>query len=168
MTWLRELKPLHPGCTSDRDLKILRVYFKNQNSWSLKKMFSRIVLCHDHKRSTCNDLPGLLFSSVTHPQRYINKGGLLRQIYVQQLVASNFAKNQKNFKGEICFNVITPFTITVVVLQSRDVPKSVIWVNQNGGAQAVVRGSTFPLPPPPPPLRRHCNKLELNLTFSRS
>ena len=28
----------------------------------------------------------------------------------------------------------------VVVLPLRNVPKTVIWVNQNGGAQAVVRG----------------------------
>ena len=48
--------------------------------------------------------------------------GLLRQIYVQQLVASNFAKNQENFKGELWLNVITPFTIIVVVVQLRDVP----------------------------------------------
>ena len=49
------------------------------------------------------------------------------------LVASNFAKNQENFKAELCLNVITPFAIIVAVLQLRDVPKTVIWVNQNGG-----------------------------------
>ena len=43
-----------------------------------------------------------------------------------ELVASNFAKNQENFKGGLCLNVITPFTIIVVVLQLRDVPKTVI------------------------------------------
>ena len=43
--------------------------------------------------------------------------GLLRQIYAKQMVASNFAKNQENFKGELCLNVITPFTIIVFVLQ---------------------------------------------------
>ena len=34
-------------------------------------------------------------------------------------------KNQENFK-ELCLNVITPFTIIVVVLQLRDVPLTVI------------------------------------------
>ena len=43
-----------------------------------------------------------------------------------ELVASNFAENQENFKGGLCLNVITPFTIIVVVLQLRDVPKTVI------------------------------------------
>ena len=58
----------------------------------------------------------------------------VRQLYVQQLVANNFAKNRENYKGELCLNVITPFIIIVVVLQSRDVPKTVIRVTQNGGA----------------------------------
>ena len=43
-----------------------------------------------------------------------------------ELIASNFAKNQENFKGGLCLNVITPFTIIAVVLQLRDVPKTVI------------------------------------------
>ena len=46
----------------------------------------------------------------------------VRQIYVQ------------HFKEELCLNVITLFTIIVVVL--RDVPKTVIWVNQNGGTSS--------------------------------
>ena len=29
--------------------------------------------------------------------------------FVQQLVASNFAKNRENFKRELCLNVIIPF-----------------------------------------------------------
>ena len=65
-----------------------------------------------------------------------------------ELVASNFAKNQENFKGGLCLNVITPFTIIVVVLLLRDVPKTIIWVNQNWVAQVVVRGGTAPPGPP--------------------
>ena len=65
------------------------------------------------------------------------------------MVASNFVTNQENFKKESCLNVITPFTIIVVVLQLRGVPKTVIWVHQNGGAQAVVRGGMAPLAPSP-------------------
>ena len=42
------------------------------------------------------------------------------------LVTSNFAKIQENFKGELCLNAVAPFTIIVVVLQLRDVPKTVI------------------------------------------
>ena len=56
----------------------------------------------------------------------------VRQLYVQQLVANNFAKNRENYNGELCLNVITPFIIIAVVLQSRDVPKTVIRVTQNG------------------------------------
>ena len=61
--------------------------------------------------------------------RHIRKGMLIRRIIasdVHLLVASNLAKNQANFKGELCLKVITPFTIIVVFLQLRDVPKTVI------------------------------------------
>ena len=64
------------------------------------------------------------------------------------ILRAYFSLPRENFKGESCLNVITPFTIIVVVLQLRGVPKTVIWVNQNGGAQAVVRGGgTAPLAP---------------------
>ena len=91
-------------------------------------MFSRIVSFHDHLQSTGNDSSSLLLFSPTHPQRYVNK----MDYYVgftyssSALVARNFAKNKENFKGGLCLNVITPFTIIVVVLQLRDVPKTVI------------------------------------------
>ena len=42
------------------------------------------------------------------------------------LIASNFAKNQENFKGGSFLNVIIPFTFIAVVLQLRDGPKTVI------------------------------------------
>ena len=63
-----------------------------------------------------------------------------------------FANNQENFIEKLCLNVITAFTIIVVALQLRDVLKTVICVNQNGGTLAVVRrgGGTAPSGPPPP------------------
>ena len=54
---------------------------------------------------------------------------------------------KKNFKEEFCSNVIDPFTIIFVVLQLRNVPKTGFYVNQNGRAQAVVKGCTAPWPP---------------------
>ena len=65
-----------------------------------------------------------------------------------ELVASNFAKNQKNFKGGLYLNVTTRFTIIVVVLQLRDVPKTVIWENQNEGHKQSFGGGTAPLTSP--------------------
>ena len=76
---------------------------------------------------------------------------LLGQIYVQKLVACNSASNQENFKGELCLNVITPCTIIVVVLQLRDVPKTVIRVNQNGGHKQSLGGGGARPPYLPPP-----------------
>ena len=75
-----------------------------------------------------NEVPVTILQAYFSLPRHIRKviNGLLRQIYVQQLVTSNFAKNQENFKGELCLNVIIPFTIIVAVLQLRDVAKTVI------------------------------------------
>ena len=39
--------------------------------------------------------------------------GILRQINEQQLVASNFTKNRKHIKEELCLKVIISFYITV-------------------------------------------------------
>ena len=99
-----------------------------------------------------NEIPVTILLAYFSLPRHIRKGMLIRRIITSdlcaQLVASNFAKNQENFKGELCLNVITPFTISAVVLQLRDVPKRVIRVKQNGKVLAVVRGATAPLAPP--------------------
>ena len=42
------------------------------------------------------------------------------------ILQAYFSLPRENFKGESCLNVITPFTIIVVVLQLRGVPKTVI------------------------------------------
>ena len=98
-----------------------------------------------------NEVPVTILQAYFSLPRRIRKAilirRLLRQIYVQQLVARNFAKNQENFKGELCLNVITPFAIIVVVLQLRDVPKALSWVNQNGGHKQSLGGHAPPGPP---------------------
>ena len=62
--------------------------------------------------------------------RHICKSTLIRRIITSDLFTaagcSNFAKNQENLEGELRSNVITSFTIIVVILQLRDVPKTVI------------------------------------------
>ena len=64
----------------------------------------------------------------------------MRHIYLQQLVASNFAKNrEKKHQRKIRFEHVF-FPSLSVVLALHNVPKTVFWVNQNGGAQADVRG----------------------------
>ena len=42
---------------------------------------------------------------------------------LQQLLASDFAKNRKNVKRELCLKVIIPFCILFVILSLHDVPK---------------------------------------------
>ena len=69
----------------------------------------------------------------------------MRQIYVQQLAAWNFAKNGENIKGELSLTVIIPFSILSVVLPLRDAKKKSILSKPKWGAQAVVRGCTAPL-----------------------
>ena len=73
--------------------------------------------------------------------------------------ACNSASNQENFKGELCLNVITPCTIIVVVLQLRDVPKTVIRVNQNGGHKQSLGGGGHGLPTSPLPVATTLNTL---------
>ena len=38
-----------------------------------------------------------------------SEGLHLSNTYAQQVVASDFAKNRENVKGELCLNVIIPF-----------------------------------------------------------
>ena len=76
---------------------------------------------------------------------------LIRRIITSDLCTAvdcqQFAKNQENFKGELCLNVITPFTIIVVVLPLRDVNSNLNKPKWGTGAQAVVRGHGSPWPP---------------------
>ena len=77
-----------------------------------------------------NEVPVTIQQAYFSLPRHIRKSMLIRWIITSDLgtamIASNFAKNPKNFKEELWLNVITPFTIIVVVLQLRDVPKTVI------------------------------------------
>ena len=68
-------------------------------------------------------------------------------IYVQQLVASNFAKNRKNIKKELCLNVFFSFSHCPLFLLLCDVTKAVFLVNQNGGTS----GHQGVMPPPTTP-----------------
>ena len=68
-----------------------------------------------------NEEPVTILQAYFSVPQHIRKDMLIRWIItldlcIQQLVTSNFAKNQENFEGEICLNVNTPFTIVVVVL----------------------------------------------------
>ena len=77
-----------------------------------------------------NKIPVTILQAYFSLPRHIRKGMLIKRIITldlcTQLVASNFAKNQEHFKGELCLNVISSVTISVVVLQLRDVPLAVI------------------------------------------
>ena len=62
-----------------------------------------------------NEVPVVILQAYIPIPRDIRKRvfirRLLRHIYVQQLVASNFAKTGENFKRELCLNFIIPFSI---------------------------------------------------------
>ena len=66
---------------------------------------------------------------------------------VQQLVASNFAKNGENFERELCLNVIILFSIIVSCLVVTWCSENVFWVNRNGGHKQLLGGGTAPLAP---------------------
>ena len=61
--------------------------------------------------------------------RHIRKGVLIRRIIASDLftadAASDFAKNRKSAKGELCLNVIIPFFHHCIFLSLREVPKTV-------------------------------------------
>ena len=81
----------------------------------------------------------ILQSYMSLPQ-HIRKAPLIRRIITPRLCTAigsqQFRKESRKLQGELCLNVITPFTIIVVVLQLRDGPKTAIWVNQNGGTSS--------------------------------
>ena len=68
--------------------------------------------------------------------------GLLRHIYAQQLIASNFAKNQENFKQ--CLNVIILFPLLSVALWLRDVSKRIMSKPKWGEQSAVIKRALAP------------------------
>ena len=65
--------------------------------------------------------PGFAYAYIPI-SRHIRKGVLIRRITASrlcaelQLVTNNFAKNRENGKGELCLNVIIPFSIIVCCL----------------------------------------------------
>ena len=62
-----------------------------------------------------------------------------------RLVASNFTKNRKHIKEELCLNVIISFPLLSVVLLLRDVTKAVFLANQKEGTSGPY-GGTPPVP----------------------
>ena len=62
--------------------------------------------------------------------RHIRKGMLIRWIITSDLCTAvgcqQFHRESRKLQRGLCLNVITRFTIFVVVLQLRDVPKTVI------------------------------------------
>ena len=62
----------------------------------------------------------------------------------QHLIASNFAKNCENVKGELCLNVIIPFSIIVCCLVVARWSKNGILSEPKWEAQAAVREGTTP------------------------
>ena len=61
-------------------------------------------------------------------------------------MASNFANNRENFKRESCLKLIIPFFIIACCLVVTRCSEKAFWMNQNGGAQAVVRRGRRPWP----------------------
>ena len=66
--------------------------------------------------------------------------------YVQQFVASNFAKNGENFKRGLCLNVITVFLFALlpVVLSLCDVPKMYSVLTEMGRHKQSLGGARLP------------------------
>ena len=77
-----------------------------------------------------NEVSATILQAYISLLRHIRKGMVIRWIITSHLCAAVgcqqfFKYTQKNFKGKLCLNAITPFII-VVALQFRDVPKIVI------------------------------------------
>ena len=98
------LKPLYLGCAPDCDLKILSVLQKSK-----QLVFKKIYR-----------VPVMILLAYISLSRLILKGVFIRRNIAsdltQHLVASNFATNRENVKGELCLKVIIPFSIIVCCL----------------------------------------------------
>ena len=77
---------------------------KNQKSCSVKKCFH--VLFHF---KISNEVPTTIPQTYMSLSLHIRKGVLIRRNIASDC-ASNFEKNRENFKGELCLNVIIPFS----------------------------------------------------------
>ena len=79
---------------------------------------------------TTNEVPVTIRQAYFSLRRHIRQGILIRRIITSDLctavVCQQFRKKSKNFEGDLFLIVINPFTIIVVVLQLRNVPKTVI------------------------------------------
>ena len=117
---------MRPGCATDRGLKILSVqYFKNQNSWSLKKCFH--VLFHV---MITDEVPVTLLQAYLSLPQHTRKGMLIRWINTSDLCTAvgcqQFCKESRKLQRRTMLELNYSFNIIVVVLQLRDVPKTVI------------------------------------------
>ena len=115
------LKPLHSSCATDCDLKILSVLQKSKQR-VFEKKFARIA----HVIIT-NEVSLTILQACMSLPRHIRKGVLIRRS-----IASNL-------RTEI-------FPSLSAVLSLCDVPKTVFFVNQNGGTSSHL-GSTAPSAP---------------------
>ena len=126
VTWLRELKPLHPGYATDRDLQILSVLQKSKQL-VFEKMFLRRLLFYV---MITNEVPVTILQAFFSFPRHIREGMLIRRIITSDLCTAvgcqQFCNESRKLRKRISLNVITPFIIIVVVLQLRSVPKTEI------------------------------------------
>ena len=78
-------------------------------------MLSRIVSCHYHY-----EVPVTILQAYISLPRYIRKGMLIRRIIASDLCTAvncqQFCKESTNVIGELCLNVIIPFSIIVCCL----------------------------------------------------
>ena len=139
--WLRHSPwPQNLECT----LKI-----KTAGLW--KKCFHKLF----HFMIT-NEVPVNILQAYFSLQRHIRKGILIRWIITSDFCTAvgcqQFHKESRKLQRRIVFERNYFFYHHCCCLAViRNVSKTVIWVNQNGGVQAVVREDTAPPAPLPPP-----------------
>ena len=99
-----------------------------------------------------SEMPVTILQAYICLPRHIRKGMLIRRIIASHLCTAFgcqlFHIESRKRQRRIMLNVIITFTIIVCCLALRDVPKTVLWVNQNEGrARAADRGAWPPCPP---------------------
>ena len=101
MTWLRELKPLHPGCAIGRDLKSLSVLQKSKQL-VFKKCFHELF----HVMIT-NEVPVMILQAYFSLPRHIRNGMLIRMIITSDLCTAvgcqQFCKESRKLQRKIMF-----------------------------------------------------------------
>ena len=138
MTRRRGLKPLHPDCATDCDLKILSV-LERSKQLVLKKKMHHVLFCF----IITNAVPETNLQAYTSLSRHIRKDLLTRRSIASDVCdtavgCQQFCKELRKRSKRIMFERNYSFFQSLcVALTLSDIPKSVFLINLNWGGTSI-------------------------------